>query len=173
MKRIVLSVLMGGILAFFVVAHPASGQGGPPPPPPPGGGGPPGGQIPPPCPPSGCPTNTPTATPIPTATPTATPTNTPIPCFATLSLSKKTVKVGKKQKVTVSTVAGASVAVTVKYPNKSKKTKRGTADSGAFTWSYKQPANKTTAKSRKVSVSATATCSGQPPVSAKKSYKIG
>src|SRR5947209_13056581 len=173
MKRVVLPVACGAMLAILAVVSPVKGQT---PPPPPGVGGgippPPG----PPCPP-GCPTATPTNTPLPTSTPTATPsptpTNTPIPLFVQLKLAHKTVKVGAKQKVTVSTLPAAHVNVQVTFPNKSKKHHGGPADdTGGFTWSFKQPGGVTSGSSAKAKVSVTVS-NGTSSLKSSKSYKIG
>src|SRR5579859_3236919 len=110
MKRVLLPLACGLLLAVLAVVSPVKGQTPPPPPGPGSGPPPPPG---PPCPP-GCPTATPTNTPVPTDTPT----NTPIPLFVQLKLQHKSVKVGAKQKVTVSTLPGANVTVQVAFPNK-------------------------------------------------------
>ncbi len=89
-----------------------------------------------------------------------------------LSLGSKSVAAGKKQKVKVTTLPGASVDITVTFPNKKKKTHSGTAGSaGTVSWSFTQPSNVTTAKSRSATVKAVATGNGQT-VSASKKYTI-
>ncbi len=114
------------------------------------------GQIPPPPPPPSNATATPTATATATATPTATATSTPIPLFVQLKLAHKSVKVGSKQKVTVTTVPNATVRIVIFFPNRHKRTHNGTADSGgAFTWTYKQRSGRTTSKSHTAKVRAT------------------
>lgn len=128
------------------------------------------GGIPPPPPPPGAATATPTA--APTATPQPTPTNTPIPLTINLRLAHKTVAVNTTQKVTVTTLPGAKVSITVTYPNKRKSTHKGTGNaSGTVTWSFKQPSGVTTSKSRTVSVHAVATMNSGTKSSTKK-YSI-
>jgi hypothetical protein len=170
MRKIGLAVAIAVLLMFAVISNPVLGQAPPPPPPPPGG------TVGPPCPPQGCPTNAPTVTPTPTVTATSTPTATAtaVPCFATLKLKHSSVKVGTKQSATAKTLAGARVKITVTYPNKKKQSKTGNADQhGTFVWNWHQPKNKTTKSSTTASVSAKATCAGQPAVtSSKKKYKI-
>jgi hypothetical protein len=169
MKRVLIPVACGAVLAVLAVVSPVKGQS-PPPPPTVGGIPPPPG---PPCPP-GCPTATPTNTPVPTdtPTPTSTPTNTPIPLFVQVKLAHKTLKVGGKQKVTVTTLPAAHVTIQVAFPNKTKKHHGGTADdSGGFTWSFKQPGGVTTASSRTVKVTVTAS-NGTDSLKASKKYTI-
>lgn len=112
----------------------------------------------------------PTLTPIPTSTPTpgptasatatplATPTQTPIPLFIHLKLRHSTVKVGQKQRITVSTVPDALVRIIVRFPNHSEKSHTTTAnDAGTSTWSYKQPSGRTTKHNHRAQVTAAAT----------------
>jgi hypothetical protein len=158
MKKLVLLVFFGGLLAALAVAVPAHSQTPLPPPP---------GAIPPPPPPPG---GGPTATP--TLTPTVTPTATPIPLFVTIKLAHGSVKVGAKQKISVTTVPAATVKISVAFPNKSKKTHSGTADAnGSLTWSYKQPSGKTTPTSNTANVTVTASDAAGSLKKSKK-YKI-
>jgi hypothetical protein len=162
LKKIAISIVCGIALTFALLASSARGQTPPPPPPPftfPTIGPPP-------------PIN-PTATPTATATATATATSTPIPLTLTVRLVHKTLAPGKKQKVMVTALAGASVHYTVTYPNKGHKTHDGTiGSSGRTSWSYTQPKNSTTAKSRTASVRVNVTLGAQVKTS-KKTYSIG
>jgi hypothetical protein len=167
MKRLLIPVACGAVLAVIAVVSPVHGQN--PPPPPTVNGIPP--PPPPPCPP-GCPTNTPapTATPTPTSTPT--PTNTPIPLFATVKLAHSSVKAGAKQKVSVTTLPASQVSVQVVFPNKAKKHHGGVADdSGAFSWSFTQPSGVTTRSSTTAKVTVTVSNGGQS-LKKSKSYKV-
>lgn len=177
MRRRIFAAAAAGLLATLAIAGPVRGQNSPPPPPPPNGGTPLPGP-PPPCPPTGCATATPTATPIlPTATatstPTATPTNTPVPLFVQVKLAHKSVRVGQKQKVTVTTLPNASVKITVAYPNHKKKSHSSTAGAdGVATWSYKQAAGYTTAGNNKAKVTASADNGSGSALKASKTYTI-
>ncbi|HEX6506110.1 MAG TPA: hypothetical protein VF221_00610 [Chloroflexota bacterium] len=165
MKKIVVSVMCGVVMTFVLLEGSVQGQTPPPPPPP--------SYIPPTIalPPSIFSTATPT--PQPTATPTATPTSTPIPLRLNVTLAHKSLAPGKKQKVTVTTAGGASVQYVVQFPNKHKKTHSTTAGaSGKLSWSYTQPANTTTSRSRTASVRVNVTLGDQHKTS-KKTYAIG
>ncbi len=165
MKKIVISVLCGVALTFALLAGSVRGQT-PPPPPPPGQSFPTIGP-----PPPINPTAVPTATA--TATATATPTSTPIPLMLTVRLVHRTVAPGSKQKVTVSALAGATTHYTVTYPNKHHKTHNGLiGSSGRTSWTYTQPKNTTTTKSRTASVRVNVTLGTQFKTS-KKTYSIG
>ena len=165
MKTTVMTALTGAALLIAIFGGAAFGQSATPSPPPlPTIGG-----IPPPPPPPGG--GAPTSTPAPTATATPQPTatNTPIPLTINLKLAHRTVAVNTTQKVTVTTLPGAAVSITVTYPNHRKKTHHGTGNSsGKVTWSYKQASGVTTAKSRTVSVHAVATSGGDKKSSTKK-----
>jgi hypothetical protein len=72
-----------------------------------------------------------------------------------------------------STAPNVSVTIVVKFPNGSKKTKTGTADSkGSFTWSFKQPPGKTKGKNHSAKVTVTVKRGSEPSKSASKQYKI-
>jgi hypothetical protein len=89
-----------------------------------------------------------------------------------LKLSSKSLKVNSTEKITVTTLPGASVHITVTYANHKKKTHSGTAGgSGVLKWSYKQPAGTTTSKSKSASVHAAASLNGQHKSSTKR-YSI-
>jgi hypothetical protein len=125
-----------------------------------------GGIPPPPPPPGGA-----TATPVP-ASPTPVPTSTPVPLTIQLSLAHSTLAVGKTQKVTVTTLPGADVTITVTFPNHKKKSHNAAADSsGLLVWSFKQPAKTTTSKSRTVLVHGVASANSTTK-SVTKKYKI-
>ncbi|MGH2448555.1 MAG: hypothetical protein ACRDFS_08130 [Chloroflexota bacterium] len=80
---------------------------------------------------------------------------------------------GKKQMLTVTSAAGAQIAVTVTFPNGDTKHASGTASSaGTFVFSYKQPGSRITHNSSKASVSALATLGAQSKHSVK-TYAIG
>lgn len=165
MTKIIISVACGVALTFALLAGSVQGQTPPPPPPP--------GQIFPTIapPPPINPTAVPTATAIPTATATA--TSTPVPLRLTVRLLHKTVAPGKKQEVMVSALAGATTHYTVTYPNKRHKTHDGLiGSSGRTSWTYTQPKNSTTAKSRTASVRVNVTLGTQFKTS-KKTYTIG
>jgi hypothetical protein len=75
-------------------------------------------------------------------------TNSWIGASAPLTVSDKlthrSIKAGQKQTVTVVTVPNVRITIVAKFPDGSKKTKTGTADSnGNFTWSFKQSPGKT------------------------------
>jgi hypothetical protein len=75
-------------------------------------------------------------------------TNSWIGPSAPLTVSDKlthpSIKAGQKQTVTVVTVPNVRITIVAKFPDGSKKTKTGTADSnGNFTWSFKQSPGKT------------------------------
>lgn len=147
-KLLVLGVTL--VFALIVLAPNAHGQG-PPPPPPPGGG----------------PTATPTSTPLPTAT------ATPIPLTLNVRLAHGTVKAGQTQKVTVSTLAGAGISLSVAYPSGNKDSVSGSANgSGQLTYSFTQPGGMSRGSNRTVKVKVAASFAGQSKGSTKK-YKIG
>jgi hypothetical protein len=123
------------------------------------------GGIPPPPPPPGAAT----ATPVP---PTPVPTDTPVPLTIQVSLAHSTLAVGKTQKVTVTTLPGADVTITVTFPNHKKKNHNAAANtSGLLVWSFKQPAKTTTSKSRTVLVHGVASANSTTK-SVTKKYKI-
>jgi hypothetical protein len=165
LKKVLISVVCGIAMTFALLAGSVKGQT-PPPPPPPGNIFPTIGPPPPINP-------TATAAPTATATATATATSTPIPLTLTVRLVHKTLAPGKKQKVMVTALAGATVHYAVSYPNKHHKTHNGTiGSSGRTSWSYTQPKNTTTAKSRTASVRVNVTLGTQLKTS-KKNYTIG
>lgn len=173
MRKIVLTAGCAGVLAAVALASPVRGQVPPPPPPP--NGGTPLPTIGLPCPPTGCPTATPAPTNTPTSTPipTAVPTNTPVPLFVRAKVAHSSVKAGQKQKVTVTTLPGASVKVVLAFPNKSKKTHNATAGAaGKSGWTFTQPGGKATRKSKVVKVTVTAS-NGTDRRTTHKTYKIG
>ncbi|HLJ66669.1 MAG TPA: hypothetical protein VKX16_04850 [Chloroflexota bacterium] len=160
MKRALLAVGFGFLL-LVGISGPVRGQSGPPP-------LPTFGPIPPPPPPPGVGTATPTPT------PTATPTATPVPLTLTVHVAHGTVKAGQKQKITVDTLAGASVHIAVKFPNGHKLTKNGTANgNGVFSWSFKQPSGTTTSKSHTAKVSIKVSLASQTPLTKNRTYRIG
>jgi hypothetical protein len=123
------------------------------------------GGIPPPPPPPGAAT----ATPVP---PTPVPTDTPVPLTIQVSLAHSSLAVGKTQKVTVTTLPGADVTITVTFPNHKKKNHNSAANtSGLLVWSFKQPAKTTTSKSRTVLVHGVASANSTTK-SVTKKYKI-
>ena len=167
MKKIVVSVACGIAMTFALLAGTVRGQT-PPPPPPPGNTFPTIGP-----PPPINPTATPTATATQTSTATATATSTPVPLTLKVRLVHATLAPGKKQKVMVTALAGASVHYSVTYPNKRHKTHDGTiGPSGRTSWSYTQRANTTTTRSRTATVRVDVTLGAQRKTS-KKSYTIG
>jgi hypothetical protein len=115
----------------------------------------------------------PTATSTPTATATSTPTRTPVPLFVTVKLGHKTVKVGAKQTVTVTTLAGAGVSVAVTFPDGSKKHHTGTAaGNGAYVWTYTQPASRKPVSKRTVKVVVTVTDGSNTPKTSTVTYAL-
>ncbi|HEY8686650.1 MAG TPA: hypothetical protein VIO57_13680 [Chloroflexota bacterium] len=128
-----------------------------------------------PAPPTLTPTSVPpTSTPTPTATATSTPTQTPIPLFVHVSLKHKTVKIGTKQTVAVTTLAGAHVSVTVAFPDGSKKHHSGTADAaGTHTWTYSQPAPHKAVSKRTVKVAVTVTDGNSMSMTSTATYAAG
>lgn len=119
------------------------------------------------------PTATYTPTSTATATATATPTSTPIPLFATVQLGHKSVTSGKKQTVSVSTLASAAVTVVVTFPDGVKMRHTGAADAaGLYTWSFKQPAGHSKGTNRTARVLVTVTHGSDAPVKAGASYTI-
>jgi hypothetical protein len=117
------------------------------------------------------PTDTPTSTPTPTDTPTVTPTV--VPCFAGLRLAHRTLRVGKKQTATVTTIPGTSVRITAHFPNRTHVSAYGVADTGgAFAWTYRQRPGVITVGSSTVTVTATAICANQPPAKTSRTYRI-
>lgn len=112
-----------------------------------------------------------TSTPAPL--PSATPTNTPVPLFVTMHLAHKIVNSGKKQTVSVTTRANASVTVVVTFPDEKKVRGFGTASAdGHYSWAFKQPTGHTTATKRIATVLVTATLGSNAPVTARGSYLI-
>jgi hypothetical protein len=161
MKRTVLALGISAIVAFLVVAPNAHGQS---PPPVPTIGAPPGG-------PPGPPGSNPTATA--TLVPTATPTATVVPLTLRLSLAHSKVSAGGTQKVTATTLAGASVSVSVTFPNGKKDSVQGSAGaSGKLSYSFTQPSGMTRGSNHTVTVHASASALGQSK-SATKKYTIG
>lgn len=161
MKKTALALGLSGLVALMVIAPNAHGQS---PPPVPTIGGPPGA-------PPGPPGSNPTATP--TLVPTATPTATVIPLTLRLALAHSRVSAGQTQKVTITTLAGATVTIGVTFPNGKKNSVQGSASaSGKISYSYIQPAGVTKGSNRTVSVHATANALGQRKGSIKK-YTIG
>jgi hypothetical protein len=119
-------------------------------------------------------TTTPIVTPA-KPTPTAAPTLTPAPaaCFIVVRLAHRTLKAGSSQTATVTTLPAAAVRITAHFPNRKHQSKSGLAgNDGNFSWTYTQPRGVTSAKETAATVTATATCSGQLPVRASKSYHI-
>ncbi len=146
MKKSIFALGAAALVALMVVAPNAHGQT-PPPPPPPGGN----------------PTATATATPLPTAT------ATPVPMRITLSVAHARVKAGQTQKATVSTLAGASISLSVTYPNGKKDSIQGSAgSSGQLTYSFAQPSGVTKGNKRTVTVKASADYAGLSKHSTKK-----
>jgi Kelch motif len=104
-------------------------------------------------------------------------TNSWIGAAAPLTVSVKlrhgSIKAGQKQTVTVVTAPNVQVTIVVRFPDGSKKTKTGTADSnGNFTWSFKQPPGKTKGTNHSAKVTVTVTRVNEPSKSASKRYKI-
>lgn len=160
MKKFVLAVPTGLVLAWLVIAGTVSGQttaaptptsapNQAPPPPPPPGGGPTVPPITPPCPPSGCATSTPAATPTPTVTPTA----TPVPLRLSVTLAHGTVNPRQRQQVVVRTAPGATLYLEIGYPNGDVKQVDDTVNAaGRFTYSYVQPGSRITRTGRTATV---------------------
>lgn len=170
MKKVAVSLLLGGGLTLAVLAPHAFGQQAPPPPPPPPSYIPPTVGPPPPI-------FSPTATPAPTLAPTTVlPTvgpTTPAPLTAAISLSSSSVKPKKKETVTVKTEPGANVTIKVRFPNGDTKGTNGTAGSaGTVTFSYVQPGSRITKSSRKATVTAVA-ATGSSSAQATATYTIG
>jgi hypothetical protein len=120
-------------------------------------------------------TNTPTAMATATAnpTPTATPTNTPLPLFVTVHLAHTSVTSGKKQTISVSTLAGAAVTVVVTFPDGAKIHRTGAADAnGHYAWTFKQPAGHIKGSKRTARVLVTITHGSDVPVKAGARYTI-
>ena len=123
-------------------------------------------------------TPTSTSTPIPptatpTSTPTATPTSTPVTLFLTVKVGHKAVRAGTKQSISVTTLPGATVSVVVTFPDGVKKRQSGTADqSGAYTWSFKQPGGHSTASRHTAKVVVTVSYGTATPMKSTKSYTI-
>lgn len=162
MKKLLIAACTALLAAWLLVGGTVNGQttatptptstsSGPPPPPPPPGG----------------------ATPTPTATVTPTPSPTPVPLTAVEKLAHSSVSPRSKQSVTVTTLANASVALAIKFPNGNVKRASGTAGAnGQYKFTYVQPGSRITHSSRKTSVTATATM-GTETASATKTYTIG
>jgi hypothetical protein len=95
--------------------------------------------------------------------------------FLKLRLAHSTVKAGQRQTVKVSTVPlHAAVEADVRFPRGKQLTITGASDSsGAFTWSFRQPANAATPKSCIVTVSVAVKSGAQIPVTKVKKYAIG
>jgi plastocyanin len=135
----------------------------------------------PPAPPTAIPTVVPTSTPVPTlgttavpatATPAPTATNTPLPLSVKVALGHKTVKVGAKQSIKVTSLPGAAVSITLTYPDGKKTRKSAHASTaGTYTWSFKQPSGHTTRTKHTVKVAVSAS-RGADSVKATKSYTV-
>lgn len=170
MKTVAVSLLLGSGLALALVAPRALGQQAPPPPPPPPAFTPPPVGTPP-------PPFVATATPLPTIPPTVVlptvPPATPVPVTARVSVKSSSISPRKQQTVTVNTSANAIVSVTIKFPNGDTKVGGGTANgSGTFSFSYTQPGSRITRKSRRATVTATAS-NGASSAQATATYTIG
>ena len=149
MKKTVLVLGLAGAAACAAVAPNAHGQT---PPPPPG--------------------FTATNTPVPPP-PTATATATQVPLSLRVSLAHGTVKPYQGQKVTVNTLPGASVSLSVNYPSGQRDSLSASANaSGNLTYSFSQPYGQSRPSNHTVSVKVKATLAGQSKSSTKK-YTIG
>jgi hypothetical protein len=96
-----------------------------------------------------------------------------VPLSISVHLAHSTVAPGKKQKVSVSTLAGAAVSLTVTFPNKYKRSHDATANSaGTASWSFVQPGNRITHTSRSAKV-AVQVSSGGLSLHTSKHYTIG
>ena len=91
----------------------------------------------------------------------------------TVHLGHKSVASGKKQTVSATTLANATVTVVVTFPDGAKIHRTGAADAaGLYAWSFKQPAGHTRAAKRTVGVLVTATHGSDVSVKASASYTI-
>ena len=131
------------------------------------------------------PTNVPTVTPVATLGTTAAPivtatlapppkpTATTIVLFARVNVAHKTVKAGARQTIGITTVPGASVAIVITFPDRSKKRHASTAPaSGKVSWVFTQPGKHTTKSKHTATVVVTVTDVGALPVRATRSYTI-
>jgi hypothetical protein len=85
----------------------------------------------------------------------------------------RTVNPRSKQKISILTRPGATVSITVVFPNGDKKTDSGTAnESGRLSWSYQQPGSRITRKSRTAKISGVAALDSVSASAAAK-YTIG
>lgn len=126
-----------------------------------------------PAPPAAIATATPVATLGTTAAATATPTNTSLPLFVKLALGHKIVKVGTKQSIKVTTLAGVAVSIVVTFPNNTKKHHTTiTAGTGIATWTFKQPGGRTTRTKHKAKVTATVSDGSYASLKSTKTYTI-
>jgi hypothetical protein len=117
----------------------------------------------------------PTSTPAVTLTPTATEAPTPsgLACFIVVNIAHRQLKAGRKQTATVTTLPGAGVSIAVQFPNRARQSSGGVAGTvGTFAWTFTQPGGVTTPKGKMARITGVATCAGQPPVRASRTYRI-
>jgi hypothetical protein len=89
-----------------------------------------------------------------------------------VAVGHKTTKVGSKQSIKVTTLPGASVSITVTFPDGVKKRQSAHASAaGNYTWSFKQPSGHTTRTKHAVKV-AVKVSNGTHSVSSTKSYTV-
>jgi hypothetical protein len=116
-------------------------------------------------------TNTPAATA--TATPAPTATSTPRPLFVAVHLAHTSMTSGKKQTISVSTLASAAVMVVVTFPDGAKLRRTGAADAnGHYAWTFKQPAGHIKGSKRTARVLVTITHGSDIPVKAGTHYTL-
>jgi hypothetical protein len=116
-----------------------------------------------------------TATPTPGATSTATPTPSPTPVslYIRAKLAHKALKAGRKQTISVQTLPGAAVSITVTYPNRKKVHHKGKADAkGLLSWVYKQPAGVTRGSNHLVHIVLTASQGTGTVAETTRTYRI-
>jgi plastocyanin len=144
-----------------------------------GSGATPTATLPPP--PTSVPTAGPTSAPAPTvgatsvpptSTPRPTATSTALPLFVKLAIGHKSTKAGAKQSIKVTTLPGATVSITVTFPDGSKKRQSAHASAaGTFNWSFKQPSGHTSRTKHTVKVAVTVS-NGNGSARATKSYTV-
>ncbi|HCG02639.1 MAG TPA: hypothetical protein DEV93_19115, partial [Chloroflexi bacterium] len=95
------------------------------------------------------------------------------PLTVSVKLAHGRIKAGQKQTVSVMTAPNVRVTVVVKFPDGSRKTRTGTANSeGKFTWSFKQPPGRAQSHNLSAKVTVTVKRGDELPKSASKQYRI-
>ena len=125
-----------------------------------------------------------TATPVPTTTqtriptvnatptPQATATSTALPLFVSVRVQHRSVTVGSRQTIHVSTLPRARLAMVVTFPDRVTERHQDTAGLlGTALWSFRQPSGHTTSR-HTVQVIVTARSGSQPPAVSRTHYSI-